>query len=75
MAWSRDSKYFDDVEVIYVADKFQVFFFKYMNLLMFHDNPKISEFENSQRFVLDLCLYIEDESNLKLVRLLCLSLA
>ena len=31
---ARDSKYFGDVELVYMADKFQ-FYFKYMILLKF----------------------------------------
>ena len=67
IALSKGSLYVGDVELFYVADKFQVSF-NYMKILKFCDKRQIPVYDSSHRFVLDLCLYIEDETNLKLIR-------
>ena len=62
----RDLTYFDEVELTHGGDEDQVCL-KYMKLSKFHGKPQIPVYNSSDRFVLNLCLYIEDATNLILV--------
>ena len=66
--------FFHDVELIYVGDKLQRFF-KYMNILKFHDKPQITVNDRSHQFVLDISFNIKGPTTLKEVNNFCPNLA
>ena len=67
----RCLKYFEDVELTHGGDDDQVCL-KYMKLSQIHGKPQKPVYDSSDRFVFDLCFYIEDATNLILVTYFCL---
>ena len=45
---------------------------KYKQLSKFHGKPQIPVYDSSDPFVLDLCLYIEDATNLIIIMYICI---
>ena len=68
---ARGLKYFNDIELTHGDDEDQ-FCLKYMKLSKIHGKHQIPVYDSSDRFVVDLCLYIEDATNLILVTDFCL---
>ena len=66
----RGLKYFDDVKLTHGGDEEHVCL-KQMKLSKIHDKPQILVYGRSDRFVLDLCLYIEVAKHLILVTYFC----
>ena len=66
----RGLKYFDDVKLTHGGDEEQVCL-KYMKLSKIHEKPQILVYGSSDRFVVDLCLYIEVAKHLILVTYFC----